>query len=649
MKWTLLVVAALGFLFLTEAFQGRESSPASPVTTARAAFDTPVSEPLREGPTLAAANRSPAHHQALSTGHRRLLRRPVESGTATIQIKQVSPNDLLAAPVARVLDPLTGAQHELIPGWNVEVPAEPARVLRLTSTSPGWMLSTDTIELIDGAPPEFEVYAESSNLLIFGTQDSATLMPIEHLDFKVVWDDAVSGLRGESELHSVQAPGGQFLVESVPIDEGRFRVEASSEGYFGTVSEWIHAAPGQAQVTDLAFHALTGGSGTIAVRIVDAASGQGMAGVHVELFEELPESPISSVVVGEHDLTPIYDTDAWESPGRSFGPVHTGPDGLAEFVVPAPSQYRIALHGEEFPFRLEEALLLEVDAYVDHVIEFAEPGSLSGSLVLADSFPEDRRRSLQSAWLRGTGGLQSTALGRNGAFHFPAVMPGEYELFIDRATEMPDRSMMLTRFVTREVSVHAGQDSTVTLDMRTVTPKGLVEGRLDSPLRGASGMGLVALSRSTDGTLAGATGKAEYVTAPDLDGSFTFQDVEPGDWLAIAMEQSDDGREVGLLYGTVKVGEDGLQVDSLSLATSGSVLTIASDFQDEELEAYLDLSAGDGTSSLSRLIASLPSVKHEPGVESFAYGLPGDGLHLIYAGLQIPVGSDGTRFTPSVR
>ena len=485
--------------------------------------------------------------------------------------------------------------------------------------------------------------------LVHDAVDATTLMPVEHLRYKVVWDDAVTGLRGESELRDVHAPGGQFLLESVPIDNGRYRVEASSDGYFGTVSDWIQAGLGQVQVTDLAFHALTGSSGTIAVRVVDGATGQDIPGLHVELFEELPDSPLKTVVVGEHDLTPIYDTDAWESPGRSFGPVHTGSDGVAELVVPAPGWYRIAVHGEGHPFRLEEPLQLEVDAYVEHLVELAEPGSLAGSLVLPGSFPEDRRKSLQSAWLQGEGGMLSTRLGRDGAFHFPSVLPGTYLLYISRAITMPDRSVMLTRFMSREVTIHAGRETTVTLDVGAVAPEGLVEGHLDSPLRGASGTGLVALSRSTDGTLAGATGDAAYVTVLESDGRFTFQDVPPGEWLAVAMEQSVDGRELALLSATVRVDEGGQQAGALTLVTSGSVLTIAGDFQDELPETFLELSAGDGSSSLSRLVASLPALKHEAGGESFAYGLSGDGLSVLHQGQALPVGSEGTTFTPGVR
>ena len=103
------------------------------------------------------------------------------------------------------------------------------------------------------------------------------------------------------------------------------------------------------------------------------------------------------------------------------------------------------------------------------------------------------------------------------------------------------------------------------------------------------------------------------------------------------------------LHDFVRVDEGGLQSGDLTLAPSGSVLTIAGDFQQDETAALLALRASGGADILSRLIGDLPNLVHTPGEESFVYGLPADDLLVVHAGLELPVGTEGTYFTPGAR
>lgn len=183
--------------------------------------------------------------------------------------------------------------------------------------------------------------------------------------------------------------------------------------------------------------------------------------------------------------------------------------GLVEFDRPAPGRYSITLvtgHNLDAPLADHE---LVVDDSTPPVVEMPLPraGSVRGSVADAAGQPLSKRR------LRLMPGEKEVETDESGAFHYPFVKPGGYELFVRSGTGWISAG---------EFEVRVGE--TATVDAR-LPGTGAIRGLLNAP-------------RMRDGAriyLARADGSTIVGTARvDARGEFRLEHLEAGPYLVVA-------------------------------------------------------------------------------------------------------------------
>ena len=552
------------------------------------------------------------------------------SDQAEIRLTQGVRIDLLGEPVAKVIDDQTGESWRLRFGQGVTFPKGVSRKLRLEMETPGWQLSHEQIEIEADSANSIDVLAVSKNMVALGVRDEATDSPIEDFMLRVIWEDSKGGMSSETSMLPTSAPGGEFLIEGVPLDEGRFRVEVSIAKHLVARSSWFEARSIYIHSMDAKLRTREGDTSWVTVSVLEKGTGAPIVGTPVQLFEELPGAVVSSIVlssggfvaqrpslegVGSMQIIPLKKTD------------HLG---VATFEVQAPNTYRAVTGSDHFPVALSESFTTSPSNYTDIQIVIDTPASLIGKL----QWPVSQGGTVEalessSVWLSSGETLLSATFSSEGLYAFPSVAPGEYLLSVERSFELADGQQLSSKVLSRTVVLEPGYTTTLDLVLYDLAAPGLVVGSLANPLLPAKSVQLIAISKAA----AGVASQALMVTEADSEGAFEFFGVPPGSWTVVAMGQSADQHSISLLFGDVEIDGDGNQVGALVLEQRGLPLRVTVELASpEEHLSSLVVSATEMDDLYLNLIGELPALSVSTGRTSVIYGLPEGNLFATHGG-----------------
>ncbi|MHC5033185.1 MAG: sigma-70 family RNA polymerase sigma factor [Planctomycetota bacterium] len=464
----------------------------------------------------------------------------VHAGRGDAPVSRAERADGPAAPEARAEAPGTGVPEDIaVPPAPEPGGAGPARPPRVESTPVTGTVVRGTLRFTDGAPVQdaevslgptlqpvaldrdghFVIEGVKSGdhflglcfgrgnrvslgeVLVTPEQVKDLLIEVERgvvLEGTVVADDSgepmaevlvlVSRIGGDAArrqgrfVNWLTDAQGRFRVPYLPPGTYSVTVDPSTfrpSGY-GTVSRRVEV---DAQTGPLTFRVEP--TGCLAVRLMNVPPG--LEGTNASLY-----------VSGD------------DGSGGNHGFAATLAEGkLVEFDRPAPGRYRITLvtgHNLDAPLA---SLDLVVNASTPPVVELRLPGAgaVRGSVAGAAGQPLAKRR------LRLMPDEEEVKTDESGAFHYPFVKPGTYDLFVRSGTGWISAG---------ELEVRLGETATVDAQLPGT---GAIHGLLNAP-RMRDGARIY-LATAEDSRLVG-------TAQVDALGEFRFEHLEAGSYIVVA-------------------------------------------------------------------------------------------------------------------
>lgn len=536
----------------------------------------------------------------------------------------------LSQPRLALLDPAFGARQIVLDGAELRLTPGVARTIELVSDSPGWVFVPDRIVLAADAHGRHMVEAlprQVIELTLLGAESLAEARVSLTYEFK----NGCCPERRSLPPITVALQNGATLLEAPPIDGGRYRFEVSSPEHHLARSAWLELDPsGWSRVT-LAMRPFDGGTARVLARVVDAATGLGLEGVHVALFEEVPEAPLLGMRLDHDGPQPQrageYDPDLIDFPVRA----RTDADGEVELDARAPGLYRLAACRPGHAESLGEPLELAPGTEQTLELRLERGASLAGRVRMLDGDPAlAALRGVSGVRLERGGTTYTAAFDRAGGYRFDGLASGRYLLRVEGVALSGD-SESLVPLVTQELVLAAGEERELDFALGALAPGRSVVGTLSSG-EGDDWSWFVVLLPAD----ASPESLPVQIASASEEGEFALAGVAEGEWIVAAMGRSADGRSLAFARHEFTLAASAPAQVELELRSQGRPLELASTAPASEArEVQLEVGAADPLTR--RMLEELPplSVSAESGARYL--GLPEVPLAVRVGTASIPV------------